>query len=81
MDLQAFFNSFIGKLSPYTIKNMHAALRAALAQAVAWGMIKRNPAIGVKLPKKKPTVLLTFPQIKALMGQLAASIRLRTHVP
>jgi hypothetical protein len=30
MELQAFFNSFIGKLSPYTIKNMHAALRAAL---------------------------------------------------
>jgi hypothetical protein len=50
---------------------MHAALRAALAQAVAWGMIKRNPAIGIKLPKKKtkkPTVLLTFPQIKTLMG-------------
>ena len=73
MDLQAFFNSFIGKLSPYTIKNMHAALRAALAQAVAWGMIERNPAIGVKLPKKKakkPTVLLTFAQIKAVIDKL-----------
>ena len=32
---------------------MHAALRAALAQAVTWAMIDRSPAIGVKLPKKR----------------------------
>jgi len=73
LQLQAFFNSFIGKLSPYTIKNMHAALRAALAQAVTWGKIDRNPAIGVKLPKKKavkPPVLLTFPEIKLVVGHL-----------
>lgn len=73
MELQAFFNSFIGKLSPYTIKNMHAALRAALAQAVVWEIIDRNPAIGVKLPKKKsvkPTMLLAFPEIKAMLETL-----------
>ena len=73
MELQAFFNSFLGKLSPYTIKNMHAALRASLAQAVTWGKIDRNPAIGVKLPKKKavkPPVLLTFPEIKLLIEHL-----------
>jgi hypothetical protein len=67
MELQAFFNSFIGKHSPYTIKNMHAALRAALAQAVVWEIIDRNPAIGVKLPKKKPvkpTMLLAFPKLR-----------------
>lgn len=73
MELQAFFNSLIATLSPYTIKNMHATLRAALAEAITWGMIERNPAIGVKLPKKKakkPTILLAFPQIKALMEKL-----------
>ncbi len=73
MELQAFFNSLIGSLSPYTIKNMHAALRAALAQAVTWGKIDRNPAIGVKLPKKKatkPTMLLTSPQIKTMIEKL-----------
>jgi integrase len=73
MNLQAFFNSFIGKLSPKTIKNMHAALRAALGQAVMWGKIDRNPAIGVKLPKQKPTkppVLLTFPVIKLVIEWL-----------
>ncbi len=53
MELQVFFNSFHPRLSAHTIKNMHAALRAVLTQAVAWGMIERNPAIGVKLPRKK----------------------------
>ena len=78
MDLQAFFNSLIGTLSPYTIKNMHAALRAALAQAVTWKLIHDNPAIGVKLPKKKaakPIVLLTFPQIKALIDHLPEPVK------
>ena len=78
MELQAYFNGFIGTLSPYTIKNMHAALRAALTQAVAWGMIDRNPAIGVKLPKKKavkPPILLTFPEIKRVIGYLQEPTR------
>ena len=78
MDLQAFFNSFIGKLSPYTIKNMHAALRAALAQAVIWNMIDRNPAIGVNLPKKKAReahFLLAFPEIKARLEILPEPVR------
>src|SRR5207245_775589 len=63
MELQAFFNSFIGRLSPNSIKNMRTTLRAALSQAMAWGMIDRNPAVGIKLPKirpKKPPVLLAF---------------------
>lgn len=53
MEFQAFINSLLGKLSPYTICNMHAALRAALTQAKIWDMIEPNTAIGIKLPKKK----------------------------
>ncbi|HWT67443.1 MAG TPA: tyrosine-type recombinase/integrase [Terracidiphilus sp.] len=73
MEFQAYFNSLLGKVSPYTICNMHAALRAALTQAKTWDLIERNTAIGVKLPKKKPskpTQLLTFPQIKAVIEHL-----------
>lgn len=73
MSLQSFFNSFLGKLAPKTIKNMHAALRAALGQAVVWGKIDRNPAIGVKLPRLKPAkppVLLTYPEIKLVIDAL-----------
>jgi integrase len=52
---------------------MHAALRAALAQAMTWDMIDRNPAVGVKLPKKKavkPPVLPTFLEIKLVIYRL-----------
>ncbi len=73
MEFQAFFNSLLGKISPYTICNMHAALRAALTQAKTWDLIERNTAIGVKLLKKKPSKpnqLLSFPQIKAVIEHL-----------
>lgn len=78
MELQGFFNSLLGKLSPYTICNMHAALRAALGQAQIWDLVEKNAAIGVKLPKKKrskPLQLLTFPQIKSIIGHLPEPTR------
>lgn len=73
MELQVFFNSVLGKLSPYTICNMHAALRSAFAQAMAWDLITKNPAVGVRLPKKKaskPTELLSIGEIKAVIERL-----------
>jgi integrase len=78
MEFQAFFNSLLEKLSPYTICNMHAALRAALGQAKIWNLIDCNVAIGVKLPKKKPsksTQLLTFQQIKFVIEHLPEPTR------
>jgi hypothetical protein len=44
MRLQEFFNGF-PQLSTKSVKNMHAALRAALSEAVRWGMLDRNPAV------------------------------------
>ncbi len=73
MELQKYFNSFHPRLAPKTITLMHAALRAALSQAVAWGMLDRNPAIGVKLPRKKsrrPTVLLLLADIRRMIEVL-----------
>ena len=68
--LQEWFNSFHPRLAPKTIRSMHGALRATLNQAVTWGMLDRNPAIGIKLPRKKarkPPVLLELFQIKAML--------------
>jgi integrase len=51
----------------------HAALRVALGQAKFWNLVDRNVAIGVKLPKKKPSKpnqLLTFQQIKVVIEHL-----------
>src|SRR5579875_2046674 len=67
--LQEWFNSHHPRLAPKTIRSMHGALRSTLHQAVTWRMIDRNPAIGIKLPRKKarkPPVLLELPQIRAM---------------
>jgi hypothetical protein len=61
IEVQDFFNSFHPRLSPKSIRSMHGCLRAHLNQAKVWGMMDKNPAIGVKLPRKKvrkPTILL-----------------------
>jgi integrase len=73
MELQAFFNSFHPRLSSKTIRLMHGGLRTALNQAVVWDLIPKNPAIGVKLPRKKvrkPTIMLSLPDIRRLIEAL-----------
>jgi integrase len=70
MELQAYFKSLHPRLSPKSVKLIHGALRAALNQGIAWGMLKRNPAVGVKLPRKKavkPTVLLPLVDIRRII--------------
>jgi integrase len=67
VELQGYFNSLHPGLSPKSIKLIHGTLRAALNQGIAWGMLERNPAVGVKLPRKKavkPTVLLPLVDIR-----------------
>ena len=66
IELQDFFNSFHPRLSPKSIRLMHACLRVHLNQAKVWEMIGKNPAIGVKLPRKKqrkPTILLPLAMV------------------
>ena len=71
--LQDFFNSFHPRLSPKSIRLMHACLRVHLNQAKVWGMVEKNPAIGVKLPRRKqrkPTILLPLATIGKLIELL-----------
>ena len=73
VQLQEWFNSFHPRLAPKTIKSMHATLRSTLNQAIAWEMLERNPAIGIKLPRRKSRkapVVLTLPQIRAMLDAL-----------
>jgi integrase len=52
--LQAFMNAKLEEgLSPRTVQYCHAVLRAALEQAVRWGLIARNIARLVKPPRIK----------------------------
>jgi integrase len=67
MDVQGYFNTLSPGLSPKTIRLIHGTFRAALNQGLVWGMLDRNPAVGVKLPRKrsvKPTVLLSLANIR-----------------
>ena len=73
IELQDFFNSFSPRLSPKSIRLMHACLRVHLNQAKVWEMVEKNPAIGVKLPRKKqrkPTILLPLAGIGNLIELL-----------
>jgi integrase len=73
IELQDFFNSFSPRLSPKSIRLMHACLRVHLNQAKVWEMVEKNPAIGVKLPRKKqrkPTILLPLATIGKLIELL-----------
>ena len=78
IELQDFFNSFHPRLSAKSIRLMHACLRVHLNQAKVWGMIEKNPAIGVKLPRKKqrkPTILLPLATIGKLIELLPEPTR------
>ena len=73
IELQDFFNSFHPRLSAKSIRLMHACLRVHLNQAKVWGMIEKNPAIGVRLPRRKqrkPTILLPLATIGGLIELL-----------
>ena len=70
IDVQAYFNTLSPGLSPKSIRLIHGSFRAALNQGKAWGMLDRNPAVGVKLPRKhavKPTVLLSLTDIRRMI--------------
>jgi integrase len=73
MDLERFFNSFHPRLSPKTIRLMHRSLRTALSQAVVWELITKNPAVGVKLPRRKARkapLVSSLPDIRRMIEAL-----------
>ena len=49
-----------GGLSPRTVHHMHVILKGALAQAVKWELLVRNPAAAVDPPKVGHTTMHTY---------------------
>jgi integrase len=52
---------------------MHGRLRTALSQAVVWELITKNPAIGVKRPRRKARkapLVLSLPDIRRMIEAL-----------
>lgn len=50
-DLDRYYTKLRTELSPKTVRNIHAILRRALAQAQRWGWIQTNPATLASPPK------------------------------
>ena len=61
-----------GGLAPQTVKHCHRLLRQALAQAVRWQLVGRNPADAVEPPRvaKKDLDVLDFEQTAALLRSI-----------
>jgi integrase len=49
-----------GGLAPRTVRQMHAILKSALAQAVKWDILVRNPAAAVRGPKVGRAAMQTY---------------------
>src|SRR5438128_5042817 len=78
IELQDFFNSFSPRLAPKTIRNMHSCLRAVLSQGKGWGLVRMNPAQGVRLPHKKarkPPGVLSRQDIRRVVEALPEPTR------
>lgn len=72
-----------GGASPATVRNLMAPVRALFATAVEEGLIRHNPAIGVRLPGRRSdepdadvVKALTDPQLDALLAELDGTPRL-----
>ena len=66
LELQKLYGDLSAQgLSPRTIRYAHTVLRNALEQAVKWGMIARNPADLVQLPRKQQREMNAFSPTEA----------------
>ena len=50
LDLDRLYTALSRQRAPATVAKVHAAARGALAQAVRWGLIARNPALEASAP-------------------------------
>jgi integrase len=68
-EVQALLNSKrASRLSPRSVQYLHAVLRIALNQAVKWGLVGRNVALLVEVPKVRR------PKIKPFSAEQARSL-------
>jgi integrase len=69
-----------GSLSPRTVHHMHTVLKAALAQAVHWELLVRNPADAAAPPKVERATMATYDMEQT--AELIESVRgTRMHIP
>ena len=50
LDVQSAYTTIREKVSDHAVIHAHRTLRSALGQAVKWGILARNPAVGASVP-------------------------------
>lgn len=69
-----------GGLSPRTVHHMHVVLKAALAQAVRWNLLPRNPCDAVDPPKVERAKMQTY-DLAQTVAVLDAMRPTRMNIP
>jgi integrase len=69
-----------GALSPRTVRQMHAIVKSALAQAVKWEILARNPAAVVKGPKVGRPEMQTY-DLDQTAQMIEAAHGQRVYIP
>ncbi|WP_027716959.1 tyrosine-type recombinase/integrase [Desulfovirgula thermocuniculi] len=64
-DVQRALAGFFRESAPKTVREMYNVLRAALRRAVEWGLLAKNPAEGVKVPRKETRELQVWTEEEA----------------
>jgi integrase len=75
--VQDAVNDWSGRFAPATVKARWPFLRGAMSQAVADGVIERDPCAGVKLPRLTPgkTRVLTTGQVSTIADRVPERLR------
>ena len=85
LDVQALVNELEKSLSPRTVRLAYTPLSSALKRAVKWGLLHRNPAAYVDLPRQERREMLALtseqvatPACGACRRPLCSALRLPT---
>ncbi len=62
MDIQRAYGVLLEKLAPNTVQATHRMLHSALADAVKWQILPRNPATGAEVPQPPVQTMQVFTQ-------------------
>ncbi len=59
-EITSLYHELLERLSPKTVRNVHGVLHRAMADAVRWDLLTRNPADAADPPSVKPPEILVW---------------------
>ena len=80
LDIQKLYRRIGEELSAHAVVHTHRPLRAALEQAVRWGLLARNPADRVKVPREPRREMCALSPAEVARFQAAAARDPRSFV-